>query len=911
MTQWILTSCLLIVTILFIRAIGRDKLSARVRYALWALVLVRLLIPGSFGNTSLSVLNYVPEAEIVQERGYEPTPIKQQIQTSEKSDLPVASETIDTSEVSELSDTSQTTQTVVPTQPTDSTVRIATTPQSEPTRLPLNTQLILWVTGMILVGGVFAVSNLRFAMKLHRSRRYLWTDTLPVYETAVVETPCLFGFLQPAVYVTPDVLAEEAVLRHVLAHEQTHYRHKDHIWSLLRCVCLTLHWYNPLVWLAAYVSQQDAELACDEGAVKRIGEEERTAYARTLLELTCVGYKGILTTATSMTGSENTLKTRILRIVQNPQMPKTAIPIVLILALVVGLVVFTGEAADPMEGVWRAVKKSDRRPYPNYTRATIIQELEFRDGKARLMVSEDGAYSWARDYGSYTMEDGVLQLNMEDYEDFDLCEYELQGNTLKVYNANDSLEGEYVRYEKPTHAFLPQGIISVTQFVDVGGEPNMEVHARESVFWEHPFLYWMREGEILDQRKMPQELTWTEYCYRTELISEDGAQELYFTDGWVYFDGNGYLLSSADNLEALFAEMVWQPVGGLKDEFGLTYYKYQQPDVINVMLWLENGYRDVRRYIPEEQEQLTAALEEVRKHATTEKPESLADAPTLMDSGWNAMLTNVEGISLLNLYSDGTVSYGRFVDNEATGDSDFRTFYVLPEDAAEVNAVLKPYLDVYRATTIETDDDEYNGTWRLTGESPDSEIHYITLYFRNVDGSGAATTQNGTVAAQVGDIVYIKKFDFYVKDGILHMRWSDGTEESVPCRLEGDRLTITARDSQWQFEPAQWVDETLTTKADIIRLPGGYTRGQTVYVDLSQETLDELEALLREGSSEEIENIISTCDYYYKLTGLEEAFGSNEVTLSDYGTLHCSGVAYALDNREEVQAFLDNIFRTE
>ena len=46
-------------------------------------------------------------------------------------------------------------------------------------------------------------------------------------------------------------------LRHVLAHELTHYAHKDHIWSLLRCLALALHWYNPLVWLAAALSKRD------------------------------------------------------------------------------------------------------------------------------------------------------------------------------------------------------------------------------------------------------------------------------------------------------------------------------------------------------------------------------------------------------------------------------------------------------------------------------------------------------------------------------------------------------------------------------------------------------------------------------------------------------------------------------
>ncbi len=58
------------------------------------------------------------------------------------------------------------------------------------------------------------------------------------------------------------------MLRHVLTHEFTHYRHGDHLWSMLRCLALAVHWWNPLVWLAAELSRRDAELACDEGALK-------------------------------------------------------------------------------------------------------------------------------------------------------------------------------------------------------------------------------------------------------------------------------------------------------------------------------------------------------------------------------------------------------------------------------------------------------------------------------------------------------------------------------------------------------------------------------------------------------------------------------------------------------------------
>ena len=84
--------------------------------------------------------------------------------------------------------------------------------------------------------------------------------SLPVYQCSLVKSPCLFGLFRPAVYLTPEVMESQVLTRYVLAHELAHYRAKDHIWSLLRSLCLVIHWYNPLVWVAAVLSKRDAML---------------------------------------------------------------------------------------------------------------------------------------------------------------------------------------------------------------------------------------------------------------------------------------------------------------------------------------------------------------------------------------------------------------------------------------------------------------------------------------------------------------------------------------------------------------------------------------------------------------------------------------------------------------------------
>ena len=62
MIEWAIASSVLILLVLALRRVLMGKISLRLQYGLWALVLVRLLVPVSFGSTAVSVLNAVEPA---------------------------------------------------------------------------------------------------------------------------------------------------------------------------------------------------------------------------------------------------------------------------------------------------------------------------------------------------------------------------------------------------------------------------------------------------------------------------------------------------------------------------------------------------------------------------------------------------------------------------------------------------------------------------------------------------------------------------------------------------------------------------------------------------------------------------------------------------------------------------------
>lgn len=331
MVKWIVASSLFIAIILILRFILKGKISLRLQYALWGLVLLRLLNPFSIGSSNLSVMNTAENIPVVQD-------IEQMrgVETIWRTE---------TGSVEGYPHNAYMPETSVPIAPSKTEAEFA---RMERVLAFRNVFVPVWLCGAAVLFTVFAGANMQFLSRLHGTRKQLegYGSVLPVYMTDAAETPCLFGLFHPAIYVTPEAAEDTTVLRHIVEHETTHFRHGDHLWSLLRGVCLALHWYNPLVWLAAILSRDDAELACDEATINRIGESERAEYGRTLIGITCQKRTALLITATTMTGSKNRIKERIMLIAKRPKTASyTLVSVVLVAAIAVGCT-FTGAKGD-------------------------------------------------------------------------------------------------------------------------------------------------------------------------------------------------------------------------------------------------------------------------------------------------------------------------------------------------------------------------------------------------------------------------------------------------------------------------------------------------------------------------------------------------------------------------------------
>ena len=349
MKDVLITSSVLILVLLALRQVFRKTISRRVQYALWGLVLVRLLVPVSLPAVEHNVLT---AAEPVRQA------VSQEVEQRTVYVLPTGQ--VDLPEESQRNPELQPGYAMAVT----STEIMVVNEGGETATLyagwMTGAELLrcVWLVGIAVTALFFLVTNLRFWRKLCEVRSPYSVEycRYPVYLVdSGLPSPCLFGLFRPAIYLTPAAVSSPERLRHVIAHESTHARHLDPLWSFLRCVRLAVYWFDPLVWAAAIVSRTDCELACDEGALKQLGDGERISYGQTLLSLIPVkrGPGSPLLTATTMTADKRRLKDRVTRIAENRQTVTAALFLVLALAAVVCAATFTGarETAEPAQAL--------------------------------------------------------------------------------------------------------------------------------------------------------------------------------------------------------------------------------------------------------------------------------------------------------------------------------------------------------------------------------------------------------------------------------------------------------------------------------------------------------------------------------------------------------------------------------
>lgn len=214
--------------------------------ALWALVAFRLLCP----VLPSSPVSLVPTTQVVPEAYLSMEPAQSHMQASlEIITNPIYPQTVDISYPSSIEG--------------------------------LQLSDMFWTLNWLVGAGVMTLyalwSYLSLLLKTRVSVRL--RDNILLCDD--IGTPFILGLFRPRICL-PSAMSPEQ-MEPVLAHEQAHLKRLDHLWKPMGYLLLTVHWFNPVMWLAYCLLCRDIELACDERVIRGMEPSQIRAYSEALI----------------------------------------------------------------------------------------------------------------------------------------------------------------------------------------------------------------------------------------------------------------------------------------------------------------------------------------------------------------------------------------------------------------------------------------------------------------------------------------------------------------------------------------------------------------------------------------------------------------------------------------------------
>ena len=322
-------------------------------YALWSVVLFRLICPISFESV-FSLIPTKTEA-IPQNIMYARTP---QINTG----ISILDQTVNSSLPAPIGVTS-----------------------INPMQVVLFLARILWVLGFLVLVSYSILSLISLKQKL-KDAVFIEDN---IYSSNRLDTPFVMGIIRPRIYLPANLTAQER--RYILLHEQTHIKRCDHLIKILSFLALCIHWFNPLVWLAFFVSGKDMEMSCDESVIKTLGSEVKKEYSTSLLSLSTG--KRILG-GTPLAFGEGDTKGRIKNILNYKKTPFWVLMVCILAVILTSISLIANPKEEEVASIYLKVEN---------LQAILMQQpdeaIQIRENTRKVFqyLSSEGIGTWIND----------------------------------------------------------------------------------------------------------------------------------------------------------------------------------------------------------------------------------------------------------------------------------------------------------------------------------------------------------------------------------------------------------------------------------------------------------------------------------------------------------------------------------
>lgn len=269
---------LLILMILVFKLLLKDKLGVRWHYAIWLIVIIRLLIPYGI-QSSLSVFNIINfGSTTVTQVPYSITNKAIKIFNNKASSTNISPDIVNPNLQTNTSNTNQS---------------------------PLYLQLIsfLWLLGVILIGSYTIIMTMKLKARVKNGHLCDRKDVLllllqcqkklniksyiKIINTNEIKTPCIYGFIKPKLLLPSGIenYVDKNELEYIILHELAHVKRLDIIVSCLSGILQVVHWFNPIIWYSFYRMRNDKELACDALVLSHVNCDDYINYGKTIIKL--------------------------------------------------------------------------------------------------------------------------------------------------------------------------------------------------------------------------------------------------------------------------------------------------------------------------------------------------------------------------------------------------------------------------------------------------------------------------------------------------------------------------------------------------------------------------------------------------------------------------------------------------
>lgn len=335
----------LVVFILLIKLILRERLNVKFHYFIWFLLVIKLIIP--YGpESNFSIFNIFNSVVDIRTTGLNP------VFKINKNNFTIS----DTKQAELIKNTGTT-------EKPKNTINPNSIPKSDKKNDYKFIFICIWILGIMIMSIfiLYGTIKIRLIKKLSTYQQSsninkILDDCLDIMGikkkvnlvyTYKINNPCIYGVIKPSIFIPIKILESisEDEFKYILLHEVSHFKRKDTLVNWILIILNIIYWYNPVIWYGFYKMRQDCEIACDNCAMKYLEYGENIKYGSAIIKLIQLTNESqILIGTTSIVSSKSEIKKRIIMISKHKKTSWKGILFGIIVIIGVGIVGLTSSS---------------------------------------------------------------------------------------------------------------------------------------------------------------------------------------------------------------------------------------------------------------------------------------------------------------------------------------------------------------------------------------------------------------------------------------------------------------------------------------------------------------------------------------------------------------------------------------